>query len=131
MSNSLIYLWVSWVNISLLSNSEQMQNEWVWDSGVLIFHILIQAFIIPLYLPDKKLLLQTKAFTQLLWPMKTCWGDMHGPCVDVMQILLHLFQLLFLGNIVNARQIKLWTKWEHLRALGSAAHDKRKNTTKL
>lgn len=51
---------------------------------------------------------------------------MYNFSVNVMQILLQLFQLLFLGNIVNARHIKLQTKGEHLRELGSATHDKRK-----
>lgn len=40
---------------------------------------------------------------------------MYSPCVNVMQILLQLFPLLFLGNIVIARQIKQQTKGEHSR----------------
>lgn len=42
---------------------------------------------------------------------------MNSFCVNVMQILLQLFQVLFLGNIVPARQIKLQTNREHLRIL--------------
>lgn len=55
---------------------------------------------------------------------------MNSSSVNVMQILLQLFQLLFLANIVNARLIKLQTKWENSRAVGSATHDKRKKKEK-
>lgn len=74
------------------------------------------------------MLLQVKDYSihPLLSPKKTCWGDMYNLCVNVMQILLQLFQLLFLGNIVIARQIKVQTQGEHLRVPGSAAHDERK-----
>lgn len=58
---------------------------------------------------------------------------MNSFCVNVMQILLQLFQVLFLGNIVPARQIKLQTNREHLRilALLHMIKEKKKNTTKL
>lgn len=51
---------------------------------------------------------------------------MYSFSVNVMQILLQLFQLLFLGNTVIDGQIQLQTNGEHLRVLGSTTDNKRK-----